>query len=424
MLSLKSKNLEEFKMAIPKRKTDIQIYKGKELTERRQELLERITKSDTYLPDSILHDDLDYGMMDFVKKNFVVISDGKKIPVIPKILTIQRWSQITNTWEFSDEDGNMKVPLIGVIRKPDVQPGSNPSIIRTIPERMQFHYASVATWNGTQMGADIYKIPQPIAVDLSYEVTIVCTKFRDLNKFNKIVLQKFASRQAYTTVKGHYIPIILEAIEDNSPIEQIDGRRFYLQNYKFTMLGFLIDQDEFEVKPAVSRMFLMTEFAKNTNYNKKYINKTIDITVASFTADGMQTAFSVGESIGILFSVAINGLLQERGVDFYHIAGTSKISFPTPPLEGSIITITYYKGRNSVFIDNYGKPIQVNTEYFTYDGSTLSFNVLSAINSVVSLDINGLVEEEGQGFDISGINEITLNYTPVINSTIGITYLY
>jgi hypothetical protein len=180
-------------MAIPKRKTDIQIYKGKELTERRQELLERITKSDTYLPDSILHDDLDFGMMDFVKKNFVVVADGKKIPVIPKILTIQRWSQITNTWEFSDEDGNMKVQLIGVIRKPDVQPGSNPSIIRTIPERMQFHYASVATWNGTQMGADIYKIPQPIAVDLSYEVTIVCTKFRDLNKFNKIVLQKFAS---------------------------------------------------------------------------------------------------------------------------------------------------------------------------------------------------------------------------------------
>ena len=189
MLSLKSKNLEEYKMAIPKRKTDIQIYKGKQLTERRQELLERITKSDTYLPDSILHDDLDYGMMDFVKKNFVVISDGKKIPVIPKILTIQRWSQITNTWEFSDEDGNMKVPLIGVIRKPDVQPGTNPSIIRTIPERMQFHYASVATWNGTQMGADIYKIPQPIAVDLSYEVTIVCTKFRDLNKFNKITLK-------------------------------------------------------------------------------------------------------------------------------------------------------------------------------------------------------------------------------------------
>lgn len=411
-------------MAIPKRKNNIQVYKGKELTERRQELLDKITKSDSYLPDSVLHDDLDSGMLDFVKTNFQVISGGTKIPVIPKIMTIQRWSQITNTWEFSDDDGNMKVPLIGIIRRPDVQPGSNPSIIRTIPERQNFHYASVATWNGTQMGADIYKIPQPIPVDITYEVTIVCTKFRDLNKLNQIVLRKFASRQAYTTVKGHYIPIILEKVEDNSPIDQIDGRRYYLQNYQFTMLGFLIDQDEFEVKPAISRMFLMTEFAKNTNYQKKYVNKTIDLTIVSFPADGLQTVFSVGESIGILFSVTINGLIQERGVDFYHIAGTSKITFVSPPIEGSVIVITYYKGRNSVIIDSYGKPIQVATEYFDYDGSTLEFNVSSSISSVVSLDINGLVEEEGAGFDISGQSTITLNFTPIVGSRIGVTYLF
>jgi hypothetical protein len=411
-------------MAVPKRKNNIQVYKGKELTERRQELLDRITKSDSYLPDSVLHDDLDSGMLDFVKTNFQVISGGTKIPVIPKIMTIQRWSQITNTWEFSDDDGNMKVPLIGIIRRPDVQPGSNPSIIRTIPERQNFHYASVATWNGTQMGADIYKIPQPIPVDITYEVTIVCTKFRDLNKLNQIVLRKFASRQAYTTVKGHYIPIVLEKVEDNSPIDQIDGRRYYLQNYQFTMLGFLIDQDEFEVKPAISRMFLMTEFAKNTNYQKKYVNKTIDLTIVSFPADGLQTMFSVGESIGILFSVTINGLMQERDVDFYHIAGTSKISFVSPPIEGSVIVVTYYKGRNSVIIDSYGKPIQVATEYFEYDGSTLEFTVLSAISSVVSLDINGLVDEEGSGFDITGQSTITLNYTPIVGSRIGVTYLY
>lgn len=411
-------------MGIPKRKTDIQVYKGKQLTERRQELLERITKSDSYLPDSVLHDDLDSGMMEFVNKNFVVISDGQQIPVIPKILTIQRWAQIMNTWEFSDDDGNLKVPFIGIIRRPDVQPGTNPSLIRTIPERMQFHYASVATWNGTQMGADIYKIPQPVPVDITFEITIVCTKLRELNRFNKIVLQKFASRQAYTTVKGHYIPIVMDKIEDNSPIDQIDGRRFYMQTYQFTMLGFLIDQEEFEVKPAVSRFFMMTEFAKNTNYQKKYINKRIDITVATFVADGMQTSFSVGESIGMLFNVAINGLLQEKDVDFYHIAGTSKVTFVTAPLEGSTITITYYKGRNSVFIDSYGKTLQVATEYFTYSGNSLIFQVLNNIDSVVSLDINGLIEEEGNGFDISGPSEIKLNYSPVIGSNIGVTYIY
>lgn len=411
-------------MSIPKRKTNIEIYKGKQLTERRQELLEKITKSDTYLPDSVLHDDLDLGMLDFVKKNFVVVSDGNKIPIIPKILTIQRWAQIMNTWEFSDSDGNLQVPFVGVIRRPDVQPGTNPSIIRTIPERLQFHYASVATWNGTQMGADIYKIPQPVPVDITFDVTIVCTKLRELNRFNKIVLQKFASRQAYTIVKGHYVPIIMDKVEDNSPIDQLDGRRFYSQNYSFTMLGFLIDQEEFEVKPAVSRFFLLNEFAKGTNYQKKYINKTIDITVATFTADGMQTQFSVGESIGILFNVSINGLLQERDIDFFHIAGTSKITFPTPPLEGDTITITYYKGRNSVFIDNYGKPVQVATENFVYNGTTLAFTTMNAIDSVVSLDINGLIEEEGVGFNVSGQAEITLSSAPVLNSKIGVTYLY
>ena len=411
-------------MGIPKRKTDIQIYKGKILTERREELLDKITKSDSFLPDSVLHDDLDLGMLDFVKKNFVVVSDGNKIPIIPKILTIQRWAQIMNTWEFSDSDGNLQVPFVGVIRRPDVQPGTNPSIIRTIPERLQFHYASVATWNGTQMGADIYKIPQPVPVDITFDVTIVCTKLRELNRFNKIVLQKFASRQAYTIVKGHYVPIIMDKVEDNSPIDQLDGRRFYSQNYSFTMLGFLIDQEEFEVKPAVSRFFLLNEFAKGTNYQKKYINKTIDITVATFTADGMQTQFSVGESIGILFNVSINGLLQERDIDFFHIAGTSKITFPTPPLEGDIITITYYKGRNSVFIDNYGKPVQVATENFVYNGTTLAFTTMNAIDSVVSLDINGLVEEEGVGFNVSGQAEITLSSAPALNSKIGVTYLY
>jgi hypothetical protein len=411
-------------MGIPKRKTDIQIYKGKILTERREELLDKITKSDSFLPDSVLHDDLDAGMLEFVNKNFVVISDGNKIPVIPKILTIQRWAQIMNTWEFSDDDGNLKVPFVGVIRRPDVQPGTNPSIVRTIPERLQFHYASVATWNGTQMGADIYKIPQPVPVDISFEVTIVCSKLRELNRFNKIVLQKFASRQAYTVVKGHYIPIIMDKIEDNSPIDQIDGRRFYMQTYQFTMLGFLIDQEEFEVKPAVSRFFLMTEFAKNTNFQKKYINKRIDITVATFIADGMQTAFSVGESISMLFNVAINGLLQERDVDFFHIAGTSKITFASPPPEGSTVTITYFKGRNSVFIDSFGKTLQVTTEYFVFDGSSLFFTLLNSIDSIVSLDINGLIEEEGQGFDVSGASQIKLNFSPTLGSKIGVTYVY
>jgi len=410
-------------MGYPRRKNNINVYQGNELGERRQELLDRITKGDSFLPDSVLHDDLDLGMLDFVKKNFNITSDGEQVPVIPKILTIQRWGEFTNTWNFADLDGNPKLPFISVVRRPDVQPGTNPSLQRTIPDRQQFHYATVPTWNGTQMGADIYRIPQPVAVDITYEITIMCAKFRDLNKFNQIVLQKFSSRQAYTTVKGHYVPIVLERIDDNTPVD-LDSRRFYLQTYTFTLLGFLIDEEEFEIKPAVSRLFLMNEFIQSNNYEKKYFTKNLEISVATFIADGVQTVFSVGETIGILFNVTINGLIQERDVDYFHVALTSKITFVEAPREGSIITITYYKGRSSVFTDSEGNVRQVTTEYFEYDGSSLSFTTSNNIDSVISVDINGLLQEETDDFEVSAGTEFTLKGTPRVGSRIGITYLY
>lgn len=415
-------------MGIPKRKNDIQVYVGKELLPRRQELLDFITKSDPYLPDSILHDDLDRGMLDYVEKNFVVVSDGKKIPMIPRILTIQRWAELQNTWEYSDDEGNIQLPFISVIRKPDVQPGTNPSVQRTIPDRRRFHYSTVKKQDANGMlGADVYRIPQPIPVDISYDVTIVCHKFRDLNRFNKMVMQNFSSRQDYTTIKGHYVPLVLERIEDNTPMDSIDGRRFYIQNYQFILLGFLIDADEFEVKPAINRSILLTEFVDTKRVSKKVISKNIDIIIGTFYGDGVTTVFGVGEKIDILFNVAINGLVQQLGLDYFHIAGTSKITFAVPPIPGSVITIIYYRGlsnSNVNLVNNQGFILQVTTEQFVYDGTSLSFNTGNNISDIITLTINGLVESDDIGFSVTGPSTVTLNYQPILNSRIGITYTY
>ena len=411
-------------MGIPKkRKNNIQIYKESEGVARRQELLDKITKSDTYLPDSILHDDLDRGMLDYIKNTFKVVSDGTQIPIIDKILTIQRWGEFTQNWSFSDEDNNLKLPFIATIRKPDVQFGTNPSVQRTIPDRYQIYYAAVPNWNGTTMGADIYTIPQPIPVDVTFDVSIVCGKFRDLNKFNKIVLTHFASRQDYTTIKGHYIPIVLDNIEDNSPIETIDGRRFYIQNYKFTMLGYLIDSEEFEVKPAINRLFTMYEFVNQNAISKKFISKTVNIVTANQMAIGGQTLFNVGEPIGTLFTVAINGIIQIKDVHYYHIAYTSRITFEEAIPDFSIVTIIYYKGKNSIILDNFGKLLKVKTEIFTYS-SGVNFFLDYDIKSIVTLDVNGLVQTEGSSFEITGEKDITLLGTPSVGSKIGITYVY
>jgi hypothetical protein len=419
-------------MGIPKRKNMINVYgnkdtyEGEHIGKRRQELLDKITKSDSFLPDSILHDDLDKGMLDYVKDNLKVVSDAVQIPIIEKILTIQRWGEFTSNWSFSDDDGNVKLPFIAIIRKPDVQFGTNPSIQRTIPDRHQFHYATVPTWDGTSVGADIYKIPQPIPCDISYDITIVCNKFRDLNKFNKIILQHFSSRQAYTQVKGHYIPIILETIEDNTPMDTIDGRRFYMQNYKCTMLGFLIDSDEFEVKPAISRAFIVNESLGGATFKKKYVNKSVDIVISTIIAGENQTIFTVGESITVLFNVAINGIVQEKDIHYRHIGGTSNIIFDlvgTPSL-GDVITISYYKGKNNKMYDQFGYELTVGRESYTFNGTNLSFTLLHKISSVISITTNGLVEYNDEGYQLTDTNEVTLTSAPVNGSKMDFVYLY
>jgi len=410
-------------MSLPKRKNNIQIYQGHELVERRQEMLDEITKHDSNLPESVLHDDLDLGMLNFVKEHLQVISDGNEIPIYERILTIQRWGEMSANWTFTDGDNNIKLPFIAVIRKPDPQPGSNPVLQRTIPDRHEFHYQTVKTWNGNMAGADVYKIPQPVAVDISFDVNIVCQKIRDLNRFNKKVLQKFSSRQAYTKVKGHYVPIILDGIDDESPIDTMDSRRFYKQTYRFTMLGFLIDDEEFEVKPAISRALLVYEIM-GTPLKKSYQDKSVRITIVNYTGDSQQTLYSVGEPIGTLFYVAINGDIQRNNVDYFHIGGTSNITFATAPLTGDDIIIAYYPKKEKYLVNSYGNIVNLTHEYFPYDGSTLVYNTQHPIDSVIYVEINGLVDIEGQAFSITGPNEITILTNPLLGSTIGVAYFY
>jgi hypothetical protein len=225
--------------------------------------LQYIKEDGTYLPKSVLHADLDRGMLDFVKNELKVVTAGEIVPMVDIIITTQNWSQYVETYKFIDLDYNPDPPYITVVRSPEVKYGSNPALIYNIPNRKQFYYASVPTWNGNEQGMDIYTIPQPVPVDIKYSVKIVCNRMRELNQLNKIVMQTFASRQAYTFIKGQYVPIILDNVSDESQMT-IDTRKYYVQNYDFTMLGYLIDEEEFEVKPAIQRITQLFEIDTTT----------------------------------------------------------------------------------------------------------------------------------------------------------------
>jgi len=256
-------------MPLPKKiKKYLPLTESKTLLPRRRELLDKINQDGTFLPKSILHADLDKGFLDFVKDDLKLVVDGKKVPMVDILITTQNWSQFTETWNFQNIDKNAEPPFLTVVRTPEVKFGTNPAILYNIPNRKLYFYAQVPTWDGQRQGFDIYRIPQPVPVDITYSVKIICNRMRELNRFNKIVIEKFASRQAYTVVKGHYIPIVMGDISDESVMD-IEKRKFYIQSYSFTLLGFLIDEDEFEVSPAINRVLQVVEVDERTTKRQK-----------------------------------------------------------------------------------------------------------------------------------------------------------
>jgi hypothetical protein len=245
-------------MAAPKIKKHLPLIPTKVGVERRQELYEGIVEDGTYLPKGVLHADLDKGFLEFVKDRLKLVVDGKTVPTVDKIITTQSWSQFTETWKFQDLDKNVSLPFIITVRQPEVKYGKYQGGAANIPERLRFFYYSVPTWDGQRKGVDVYKIPQPVPVDITYNVKIFCNRMRELNEFNKILMQTFTSKQAYVKIKGHYMSMLLEDPTDEST-KEIEKRKYYIQTYKITLRGFLLDEEEFQVSPGVTRQVTMFE---------------------------------------------------------------------------------------------------------------------------------------------------------------------
>lgn len=221
-----------------------------------------IIDKDAYLPKGVIIDDLDFGFKDFIINQLSLNLNGKKVPVL--MMGIQKWSEFSQIWQHADEYKNIKIPFITIVRQPDSKPGTNPSLIYNIPQGISFTYAKVPTWDGNRKGVDIYKIPQPIPVDINYDVRIFTFRQRELNIFNMLVLKKMQSRQAYTLVNGHYIPIILDDTSDDSQITDLDNKRYYSQLYSFMLQGFILDPNDFEVTPAINRVVNLIETRNNS----------------------------------------------------------------------------------------------------------------------------------------------------------------
>ena len=323
-------------MALPKQvKKKIDLFPEKTGYDRRLQLLDDINKDGTYLPKSIVHEDLDRGFLDFVKENLKTFVDGKLIPTVDIIITTQNWAQFTQTWNFQNLDRNVEPPAITTVRNPEVKYGTLPSLRYNIPNRKQYYYAAIPNFNNGRKGYDVYTIPQPVPVDIKYSVRIICNRMRELNAFNKTVIEEFASRQAYTKIKGHYIPITLDEIQDESVMD-MEKRKYYIQTYSFTLQGFLIDENEFEVKPAVSRTLALFEVGSDSKRVKKPRQIPGNTTIYNESFEFPLSITSQTKTFEYTSNLTLENLTNVTSYDLYVnnlFFGTNAINLPSQKLQ-------------------------------------------------------------------------------------------
>ena len=207
-------------------------------------------------PKSLEYNDIDSAVFEFVDKQIDIVIDGKIIPTYT-LYSNQRFSEYTQMWEHSDEFGNLYLNFKTVNRDKNPSFGKNQGELWNIPGQRKYTLLQreVLEDNGTE-SYEIYTMKQPSAVDLSYTINFVTTTVDYLNQFNQKINKLFAARQYYIRPNGHFIPMVIDEISDETTYS-ISDRKFYVQSVTIKLMAYIIEKNDFEVKKYPKRTNLM-----------------------------------------------------------------------------------------------------------------------------------------------------------------------
>lgn len=327
--------------------TIVNRYKGKRGNAVRIGYQNRILEKAPIFPKPLEYDDIDKAIFDFVDTLIPIVVDGKLIPTYT-LYSNQRFSEYTQMWEHSDENGNLYLNFKTVNREKNPSFGANQGGLWNIPGQRKYTLLQrqVLDDNNTE-SYEIYTMKQPYAVDLKYTIGFITTTVDNLNKFNQKLNKLFSARQFYIRPNGHYVPMTLDEISDETSYS-ISDRKFYVQTATVKLMAYIIEPEDFEVKKYPKRNNIILE---GDNYKKnspcveveEMENRTMNIDITfkpyhskvSFVFDTEMTVNRVVTENARSVRIMINDTL-------YYIDKTFKIH-NNDNIEIKIIPVDYEK---------------------------------------------------------------------------------
>lgn len=225
------------------------------------------------LPKTVGYKDIDIAFKDWVETALNISFEDKKLETIA-LFTNQKFSEYMQSWMFNDDNRNMMMNFKIITRENNPQAGSMHNKNMNVVGEPYFLIDRVLTTdkNGRKYFLD-YKMKQPYCVDLVYKVSVVTNKYELLNEFNMMVNDRFKAIQDYIKPNGHYMPMKLNRISDESEYN-IDDRQFFSQSFDILVMAYIVRETDLRVEE--SPFYHITSFDVGDNHNRSKVELEID----------------------------------------------------------------------------------------------------------------------------------------------------
>lgn len=245
-------------MSLPNRIfPDKQLYVKNEGKARVSELMAMVDENSTNLPQAVGIYNIDEAFIEMVTTGTLSVTiDGNPVPVI--MLGNERWAEYGKIWKFVNEDKNITPPFITIKRASETT-GTMLGKHYTIPNKKVFTYKKIPTFINGILGFDLYQIPQPTPIDITYEISLFTHYISDVNTILTTFLSNYSDRQLYINVHGHYFPTVLEEIGNEDTHEEVEGDRYFVKTFTIMCMAHIQNTEDMKIIPAINRIITSGE---------------------------------------------------------------------------------------------------------------------------------------------------------------------
>ena len=245
-------------------KNRLNLREGSYGPERRKNIAREILNDSTPLPKTLLYKDIDEEFKRWVEEDLQISFEGERLPTIA-LFSNQRFSEYMQSWMNVDDKKNLILNFKTITRENNPKSGTIVGDSKNIPGEHSIVMKTVEAYDKNNRKYYIdYRLKQPMAIDIIYTISLVTNKYELLNEFNLLLNDKFKSINCYIRPNGHFIPMKLNDISDESEYS-IDNRQFYSQSFNITVMGYIIKEDDYIVSEKRAVKFLGFE-GETKNY--------------------------------------------------------------------------------------------------------------------------------------------------------------